>query len=315
MTVEISFQRSPAIGLLVLALLGGGCTTIEDPVITDIGTTRLITVDSDLSPQNVNDPQTPIQVAEWKIEFAALEYSGLSEPIDLTAGASCETIQTVYEYPITEGRCADGIVIDSAAAGPREILLRLAFSMQVRRAKPVDLDDPANRPPDYDVDGILNESDNCPLVYNPEQRDDDLNGIPDACQAPDGFGGVLLDSDADGVPDPFDNCVWIPNPGQENTLGLAADRINDGIGDACEEQVAVVQHPAGQTNITYFLDNPEGGELIQPQAQLTYIAMDFPDQSALNCSWETGVCVLDPAQALFCVTYSLVEAGLIGCSQ
>jgi hypothetical protein len=307
--VEISFLRRRVIGVMILALLGGGCTTIDSPVVTDIGTTRVITVDSGLSPQSVLDPQTPIQVAEWTIEVAELEYSGLNAPLDLTAGSTCETIQTVYEFPITAGPCAEGIVIDSAAAGPREVLLRLAFTMQVRRAEPVLL------PPggDYDNDEQSNEIDNCPLVYNPDQRDDDLNGIPDACQASDGFGGALLDSDADGVPDSFDNCVWRPNPNQENTTGLAADGINDGIGDACEEQVAIVESPQGEQNITYFLNYPLGGELVQPRALLTYITMDFPNQSALDCHWDEGWCLLDPNQALFCVNYSLVEAGLIGC--
>jgi hypothetical protein len=315
LSVESPSQRHRVIGAVLLALLAGGCTEIDNPVNTEIGTTRVITVDSGLAPQSVTDPQAPIQVAEWTIEVAELEYSGLDEPLDLTIGSTCELVQTVYEFPITEGRCERGMIIDSAAAGPREVLLRLAFTMQVRRAEPVDFDDPANRPPDYDVDGIRNEIDNCPLVYNPEQRDDDLNGIPDACQVSDGFGGALLDSDADRVPDSFDNCVWKPNPGQENTSGLAADNINDGIGDACEEQVAVVEAPPGETHITYFLEYPLGGELSQPRGGLTYITMDFPDPSALSCNWEEGRCLLDPDQALFCVNTSLVEAGLIGCDK
>ena len=137
MAVEPPSQRHRLIGAVLLALLAAGCTEIENPVNTDIGTTRLITVDSGLAPQSVSDPQTPIQVAEWTIEVAELEYSGLDEPLDLTIGSPCETVQTVYEFPITEGRCERGIVIDSAAAGPREVLLRVAFTMQVRRAEPV----------------------------------------------------------------------------------------------------------------------------------------------------------------------------------
>jgi len=54
--------------------------------------------------------------------------------------------------------------------------------------------------------------------------------------------------------------------------------------------------------------------LIQPQALLTYLTMDFPDQFALDCNWEEGRCLLDPDQALFCVNSSLVAAGLIGCN-
>jgi uncharacterized repeat protein (TIGR01451 family) len=36
---------------------------------------------------------------------------------------------------------------------------------------------------DFDGDGIPNAVDNCPSVYNPDQKDSDGNGIGDACQA------------------------------------------------------------------------------------------------------------------------------------
>jgi PKD repeat protein len=34
---------------------------------------------------------------------------------------------------------------------------------------------------DSDGDGIVDADDNCPLVYNPDQRDWDQDGIGDAC--------------------------------------------------------------------------------------------------------------------------------------
>ena len=61
-------------------------------------------------------------------------------------------------------------------------------------------------------------SDNCPLVYNPDQRDSDLNGVGDACEG---------DRDGDGVPDEDDNCPDAYNPRQWDTDG-------DGLGDACD---------------------------------------------------------------------------------
>jgi hypothetical protein len=36
--------------------------------------------------------------------------------------------------------------------------------------------------PDTDGDGIPDACDNCPLVFNPDQRDSNRNGIGDACE-------------------------------------------------------------------------------------------------------------------------------------
>jgi len=41
---------------------------------------------------------------------------------------------------------------------------------------------PPPPPPDRDKDGIPDFRDNCPDVYNPDQKDEDENGIGDACQ-------------------------------------------------------------------------------------------------------------------------------------
>ena len=71
---------------------------------------------------------------------------------------------------------------------------------------------------DYDNDGILDNIDNCPTTYNPNQKDTDGNGEGDVCE----------DSDGDGVLDFEDNCIYIPNPGQE-------DADADGEGDVCED--------------------------------------------------------------------------------
>jgi len=58
--------------------------------------------------------------------------------------------------------------------------------------------------PDADNDGVIDDCDNCPLVFNPGQTDIDGDGVGDLC----------------------DNCPNIANPGQADTNG-------DGIGDAC----------------------------------------------------------------------------------
>ena len=70
--------------------------------------------------------------------------------------------------------------------------------------------------------------DNCPRVYNPDQKDVDRDGIGDACDpcnltGPNG----IVDRDRDGVDDICDNCPQFANPKQENG-------DNDATGDACD---------------------------------------------------------------------------------
>ena len=71
---------------------------------------------------------------------------------------------------------------------------------------------------DEDDDGVDDEVDNCPFLFNPDQGDNDGDGIGDLCDD---------DDDNDGVLDVDDNCPLVVNSDQLDTDG-------DGQGDECD---------------------------------------------------------------------------------
>lgn len=72
---------------------------------------------------------------------------------------------------------------------------------------------------DADVDGVVDDVDNCPSLANGAQVDENDDGIGDSCLIPD------LDGDA--IADANDNCPETFNADQ-------ADGDGDGVGDGCE---------------------------------------------------------------------------------
>jgi hypothetical protein len=71
---------------------------------------------------------------------------------------------------------------------------------------------------DTDGDGIVDTADNCPAIINPDQADNDLDGVGDICDE---------DDDNDSIVDLVDNCVFSANTDQQDTDA-------DGIGDVCD---------------------------------------------------------------------------------
>jgi hypothetical protein len=79
---------------------------------------------------------------------------------------------------------------------------------------------------DDDNDGWADAvPDNCRVVYNPDQADDDHDGYGNLCPP--------VDSDGDGVVNPNDNCVSDANPGQEDLDGDGEGGSTRG-GDVCD---------------------------------------------------------------------------------
>ncbi len=128
---------------------------------------------------------------------------------------------------------------------------------------------------DIDIDGLSNMEDNCPLVRNPGQDDNDTDRLGDVCDP---------DDDNDGLPDvadattAADNCQFTDNPGQD-------DNDTDGLGDACDpdddnDGLPDVANATTAADNCQFINNP--GQSNNDQDALGDVCDDDNDNDGVD---------------------------------
>jgi hypothetical protein len=150
---------------------------------------------------------------------------------------------------------------------------------------------------DYDSDGIEDNFDNCPFVYNPDQADVDGDGVGDACDncphsankdqkdTNDNGVGDACDPDIDGdqIMNPNDNCPTVYNPDQRNTYNSPAG------GDACNPDIDGDGLINSQDPCPYDPTNTPGSALC--------LEKDDPDKDGVPTPVDNCPGVYNPDQA------------------
>jgi hypothetical protein len=120
---------------------------------------------------------------------------------------------------------------------------------------------------DGDGDGVLDNVDNCPAVWNSLQSDIDGDDVGDVCDnCPTIANANQLDADLDGIGDVCDNCPSDPGNDWDGDDICArvdncpltsnpdqADANSDGVGDACQSSAAAT--PAGSSVVVTPISN------------------------------------------------------------
>jgi hypothetical protein len=263
------------------------CETIEDPFPAQTS------LDFDITDSQTATQLAPLpspQIVNWRVEaMTASNVTGFTGTYSFLFSGPCSyQLNALASVPFTASCRTSGL---SLASGPgvRSATLSITLSrLELRAAARPDLSSSA----DPDGDGVPNLSDNCPIVYNPDQanvnKGQEPTDVGNACSDLD-LGGLptIPDQDLDGVPDRSDNCFWYPNPRAPGE-DIPPDGDRDGIGDACQRvaPVAFVNGP-----LTIQCDNVT---FEAEPSRFALFRMDFGRPGVLSCDAGFTGCTINP---------------------
>lgn len=141
-------------------------------------------------------------------------------------------------------------------------------------------------PVDTDNDGILDSSDNCPLVANPTQDDTDGDGVGNACDIC--LNDPYNDADLDGVCGNLDACPNDPNKGASSGVCGCGIPDTDSDGDGMADCIDPFPHvPSNDTDGDGILDSLDNCPTVANSTQADI------DSDGLGNACDA--CPLDPA--------------------
>lgn len=292
-------RRARTFAVLATIAAAGSCQTVDDPFPPQ-ATLNFDITDSQVATQFA--PLPAVQVVSWKVEDASvLNLTGFNGTHSFLNSVPC-VYQLNALVPLSFGAsCRSSGLTLAPTAEARSASLRIVIShLEVRTAARPDLSGSA----DPDGDGIPNSSDNCPIVYNPDQANVNAGletiAVGDACSDADSGGQpTIADQDLDGVADAVDNCLWYPSPLAPGAT-TPLDANQDGIGDACERIAPVIL--AGGT-LTIECDNVT---FTAEGSKANFFRMDFGRPGVLTCDAGFTGCQIDP---------SAIRVGQLGLTQ
>jgi len=276
--------------LVLLATIGVplACRTVTDPLPPQAALNFDIT-DSALSSQRA--PLPAPQVVTWRVdELSASGVTGFDGTYSFLFSGPCSyELNATAPVSFIQSCRTSGLTLKPGTVSGNATFRLTISRLEIRAAARPDLSAAA----DPDGDGVSNDSDNCPLVFNPDQLNTNAGqgifDVGDACFAKDDAGAfTFADQDLDGVSDAVDNCLWYPNPPPSGRV-LPADSDNDGIGDACE-RIAPVIFPSG--SLTVECNNVD---FTTAASAVSFFRLDFGREGVLTCDAGFTGCRIDPS--------------------